>query len=72
MPVLPRTKILMKPPPDCETNEYILWKLIKQLYGLRGSPQKFQHHLSIILHYDQINVCIMTTTSRSWSTLTTP
>eukprot|EP00971_Amphidinium_carterae_P211845 4204022-Amphidinium_carterae.1 len=43
------TTILVKPPPDCETNDNILWKLNRQLYGLRDSPQKFQQHLSTIL-----------------------
>eukprot|EP00971_Amphidinium_carterae_P350205 6491433-Amphidinium_carterae.1 len=48
-PVQPRTTILVKPPPECEQDNNILWKLHKQLYGLRDSPQKFQLHLSSIL-----------------------
>eukprot|EP00971_Amphidinium_carterae_P029971 589387-Amphidinium_carterae.1 len=50
-PVQPGTTILVKPPPEsflaeCEQDDSILWKLNKQLYGLRDSPQKFQQHLS--------------------------
>eukprot|EP00971_Amphidinium_carterae_P349187 6490888-Amphidinium_carterae.2 len=46
-----RQLILAKPPPECETNDNILWKLNKQLYGLRDSPQseQFQQHLLTIL-----------------------
>eukprot|EP00971_Amphidinium_carterae_P278071 5519809-Amphidinium_carterae.4 len=39
--VQPGTTILAKPPPECETNDDILWKLKKQLYGLRDSPLIF-------------------------------
>eukprot|EP00971_Amphidinium_carterae_P174429 3457768-Amphidinium_carterae.3 len=38
-PVQPGTTILVKPPPACETDDNIPWKLNKQLYGLRDSPQ---------------------------------
>eukprot|EP00971_Amphidinium_carterae_P207647 4120350-Amphidinium_carterae.1 len=49
-PVQPGTTILVKTPaPECEQDNNILWKLNKQLYGLRDSPQKFQLHLSSIL-----------------------
>eukprot|EP00971_Amphidinium_carterae_P113674 2252308-Amphidinium_carterae.1 len=48
-PVQPGTTILVKPTPVCEQDNNILWKLNKQLYGLRDSPQKFQLHLSSIL-----------------------
>eukprot|EP00971_Amphidinium_carterae_P147636 2926253-Amphidinium_carterae.4 len=48
-PVQKGTKILVKPPPECEQDSNILWKFKKQLYGLRDSPQKFQQHLSAIL-----------------------
>eukprot|EP00971_Amphidinium_carterae_P058088 1148938-Amphidinium_carterae.3 len=48
-PVQPGTTILVKPPPECEQDDSILWKLNKQLYGLRDSPQKFQQHLSTVL-----------------------
>eukprot|EP00971_Amphidinium_carterae_P035474 698503-Amphidinium_carterae.1 len=41
--------MLVKPPPECEQDNSILWKLNKQLYGLRDSPQNFQLHLSSIL-----------------------
>eukprot|EP00971_Amphidinium_carterae_P262486 5206810-Amphidinium_carterae.1 len=45
-PVQPGTTTLVKPPPECEHDNNILWKLNKELYGLRDSPQKFQLHLS--------------------------
>eukprot|EP00971_Amphidinium_carterae_P114672 2271823-Amphidinium_carterae.1 len=48
-PVQPGTTILVKPGPECEQDTSILWKLNKQLYGLRDLPQKFQQHLSTIL-----------------------
>eukprot|EP00971_Amphidinium_carterae_P254890 5059761-Amphidinium_carterae.1 len=48
-PVPPETTILVKPPPECEQDHNVLWRLNKQLYGLRDSPQKFQLHLSTIL-----------------------
>eukprot|EP00971_Amphidinium_carterae_P080030 1583990-Amphidinium_carterae.1 len=41
--------ILVRPPPECEQDSNILWRLNKQLYGLRDSPQKFQLHLSSML-----------------------
>eukprot|EP00971_Amphidinium_carterae_P094766 1875482-Amphidinium_carterae.1 len=37
-PVQPGNTIQVKPPPECETNNNVLWKLNKQLYGLRDSP----------------------------------
>eukprot|EP00971_Amphidinium_carterae_P124297 2462414-Amphidinium_carterae.1 len=48
-PVQPGTTMLDKPPPECEQNNNVLWKLNKQLYGLRDSPQKVQLHISSIL-----------------------
>eukprot|EP00971_Amphidinium_carterae_P017373 342501-Amphidinium_carterae.1 len=48
-PIQPRTTILVKPPPECEQDNNILWKLNKQHYELRDSPQKFQLHLPAIL-----------------------
>eukprot|EP00971_Amphidinium_carterae_P194063 3850694-Amphidinium_carterae.2 len=48
-PIQPGATILVKPPPECETNDVILWMLNKQLYGLRDPPQKFQQHLSTVL-----------------------
>eukprot|EP00971_Amphidinium_carterae_P002770 54576-Amphidinium_carterae.1 len=48
-PVPPESAILVKPPPECEQDENVCWRLNKQLYGLRDSPQKFQLHLSSIL-----------------------
>eukprot|EP00971_Amphidinium_carterae_P011148 219760-Amphidinium_carterae.1 len=35
--------------PACEQDNNILWKLNKQLYGLRDSPQKFHLRLSSTL-----------------------
>eukprot|EP00971_Amphidinium_carterae_P286021 5679101-Amphidinium_carterae.1 len=37
-PVQLGTTLLVKPPPECETDDNILWKLNKQLYGLRDPP----------------------------------
>eukprot|EP00971_Amphidinium_carterae_P191527 3800500-Amphidinium_carterae.3 len=48
-PVQPKTTVLVKPPPECEQDNNILWKFNKQLYRLCDSPQKFQLHLSSIL-----------------------
>eukprot|EP00971_Amphidinium_carterae_P258297 5126931-Amphidinium_carterae.8 len=48
-PVQPGTTILVKPPPECEQDNNILWKLNKQLYRFRDSPQKFRLHPSSIL-----------------------
>eukprot|EP00971_Amphidinium_carterae_P213429 4235672-Amphidinium_carterae.1 len=48
-PVQPSMTILVKPPPECKQDNNILWRLNKQLYGLRDSPQKFQPRLSSIL-----------------------
>eukprot|EP00971_Amphidinium_carterae_P314039 6241726-Amphidinium_carterae.2 len=70
-PVQPGTTILVKPRPECGTNDNIL---NKQLYGLRDSPQKFELHLSSILNnlvlqnFHQTSAYTMTTTSQLWST----
>eukprot|EP00971_Amphidinium_carterae_P142036 2813180-Amphidinium_carterae.3 len=48
-PVPSGTTLLVKPPPECDNDDNILWKLHKQLYGLRDSQQNFQLHLSAIL-----------------------
>eukprot|EP00971_Amphidinium_carterae_P332729 6467025-Amphidinium_carterae.4 len=49
-PVQPGTTILVQPPPECETNEEVLWKLNKQLSDYATHrKKKRQHHLSAIL-----------------------
>eukprot|EP00971_Amphidinium_carterae_P123615 2448113-Amphidinium_carterae.1 len=46
-PVPPESTILVKPPPECEQDNNTLWRLNKQLYGLRITskvPTTFVSH----------------------------
>ena len=38
--------VLVKPPPELEQDQDVLWKLRKALYGLKTSPKLWQQHLS--------------------------
>eukprot|EP00971_Amphidinium_carterae_P029898 588007-Amphidinium_carterae.4 len=51
-PVQPGTTLLVKPPPECETNDDILWKLSKQLYELHRGFSSTCRQYSNNLVYD--------------------
>eukprot|EP00971_Amphidinium_carterae_P109255 2163513-Amphidinium_carterae.1 len=68
-PVQPGTTILVKPPPECEQDDSILWKLSKNTTDFvthhRSSNNIYQQYSDNLVYdnYGQINVSTTTTTS---------